>query len=193
MEEKFITQRRILVSLVICMCIIFTLNTYIENMPNSSVIFSDSSSQTFPLETCKCHRTIQLSSNNGTNVPSTTWSRDAYKRSSDQHVVAFSFYGDPATPHHKSKQYFAGIQDNLISMAQYLPGWTMRLYHNLTQENPLFQNLCNLACSNNQLDLCYVNQLPGSPFVDASRVFPMNWKFFPTIDEQVCIALLNLC
>ena len=192
MAEKSISQKRIPryhlpVSLVICMFIILMINTYIDTMPNYSVIFSDSSSQTFPLETCKCHRTINLSNNNGTNFSSTSCSREAYMRGSDQHVVAFSFYGDPATPHHKSKQYFAGIQDNLISMAQFYPGWTMRLYHDLTKENPLFQNLCTLACSNNQLDLCYVNQLPGSPFVDASRIFPMNWKFFPTIDEQVCI------
>ena len=190
MAEKPISQRRILVSLVLCMCIIFTLNTYIDTVPNSSVIFSDSSSQTFPLETCKCHRTIKLSSNNGTNFSSTSCSRDAYRRGSDQHIVAFSFYGDPATPHHKSKQYFAGIQDNLISMAQYYPDWTMRLYHDLTQDSPLFKNLCTLACSNNQLDLCYVNQLPGSPFVDASRIFPINWKFFPTIDEQVCVLVV---
>ena len=27
--------------------------------------------------------------------------------------------------------------------------------------------------------------LPGNPVKDASKVFPMNWRFFPTLDHQV--------
>ena len=178
------------VYIVISMCVLFTLNTYKDMVSHHSVMFSENnSSLTFPLETCKCHRTINVTANIRTNFSSTTCSEDAYKRGSDQHVVSFSFYGDPATPHHKSKQYFAGIQNNLDSLPQFYPGWTMRLYHDLTKEDPLLQDLCSLACSNNHLDLCYVRNLPGTPFQDASRVFPMNWKFFPVIDEQVSVML----
>lgn len=47
------------------------------------------------------------------------------------------------------------------------------------------QELCDLACNNSLLDLCYTKQLPGTPMVDAHKVFPMNWRFFPTLDPQV--------
>ena len=27
--------------------------------------------------------------------------------------------------------------------------------------------------------------LPGTPVTDASKIFAMNWRFFPTLDPQV--------
>ena len=45
--------------------------------------------------------------------------------------------------------------------------------------------LCDLACQNHHLDLCYVRSLPGAPVTDASKIFAMNWRFFPTLDPQV--------
>ena len=40
--------------------------------------------------------------------------------------------------------------------------------------------------------MCNVRQLPGVPKVDASEIFPMNWRFFPTLDPQVIISSCNL-
>jgi len=34
-------------------------------------------------------------------------------------------------------------------------------------------------------DICDARNLPGTPMIDASEVFPMNWRFFPTLDPQV--------
>merc|ERR1719391_1390928 len=62
----------------------------------------------------------------------------------------------------------------------------MRLYlDDLSLEASLFNDVCQLACSNNNLDLCYVRTLPGMPLVNASHIFPMLWRFFPTLDPQV--------
>ena len=49
----------------------------------------------------------------------------------------------------------------------------------------VLQILCDLACRNALLDICNVRQLPGTPQTDASNIFPMVWRFFPTIDRQV--------
>ena len=49
----------------------------------------------------------------------------------------------------------------------------------------ILQILCDLACRNALLDICNVRQLPGTPQMDASNIFPMVWRFFPTIDRQV--------
>ena len=45
--------------------------------------------------------------------------------------------------------------------------------------------LCNLACSEPNLDICNVANLPGSPIKDGSKMYAMNWRFFPTVDPQV--------
>ena len=46
-----------------------------------------------------------------------------------------------------------------------------------------------MACKNNFLDLCDAGRLPGSPMKDARKMFPMLWRFFPTLDPQVEVYL----
>jgi len=151
----------------------------------------------FKLEHCGCTRKIPsgppkvVVDKNGNerirDIPfnATTCSKDAFMRGSGQKVVGFSFYGDINTPKNKKKGYFEGIVGNLELMPTYYPGWIMRLYYDLDDKDPITQELCNLACENPNLDICNARRLPGTPEVDASRIFPMNWRFFPTLDEQV--------
>ena len=63
------------------------------------------------------------------------------------------------------------------------PGWIVRVYYDLEPGSSLHQYLCSLACSNPNLDICYVKNLPGQ--TDIRNVFAMNWRFFPTIDPSV--------
>ena len=65
----------------------------------------------------------------------------------------------------------------------------MRLYYDLDQSDELMGRLCELACNNSHLDLCYVRQLPGNPVRDASDIFPMTWRFLPPLDPQVSVFL----
>ena len=51
-------------------------------------------------------------------------------------------------------------------------------------------DLCQLACQYSNFDLCYIQERPGTPIHNASKVFAMNWRFFPTLDPQViCIFI----
>ena len=44
----------------------------------------------------------------------------------------------------------------------YGPGWTMRLYYQLEPSDlQLKEQLCQLACDNDHLDLCNIEKLPG--------------------------------
>ena len=62
----------------------------------------------------------------------------------------------------------------------------VRLYHDNGPGTHLRSYLCHIACRySHLLDLCYVRDLPGMPGVDMSDLFPMNWRFFPTLDPQV--------
>ena len=85
----------------------------------------------------------------------------------------------------KKKGYFEGIVGNLELIPKYYPGWIMRLYYDLDKNDPVLKDLCELACQDNNLDICDAKHLPGTPFKDASKVFAMNWRFFPTLDPQV--------
>jgi hypothetical protein len=59
----------------------------------------------------------------------------------------------------------------------------LRVYYDLTDDHPLMKDLCELACSDSNLDLCYVKKIPA--LGDISKVFPMNWRFVPLLDPQV--------
>jgi hypothetical protein len=70
-------------------------------------------------------------------------------------------------------------------MPKYYPGWIMRLYYDLDKTDPVLKDLCKLACNDPNIDICDAKHLPGTPFIDASKVFAMDWRFFPTLDPQV--------
>jgi len=74
---------------------------------------------------------------------------------------------------------------NLEDAFLYYSGWVMRLYFDMNEDPFVFNTFCNLSCQHDNLDLCDVRNLPGTPMVDAKKVFPMTWRFFPTLDPQV--------
>ena len=45
------------------------------------------------------------------------------------------------------------------------------------------KDLCDLACNDSNIDICYVRDIPM--LGDVSKVFAMNWRFFPMVDPQV--------
>ena len=68
----------------------------------------------------------------------------------------------------------------------------MRLYHDLAPSHPKSKVLCSLACEENRLDLCHVGEVWGNAVVkNASELFPMLWRFLPSLDNQVCIKSLE--
>ncbi len=148
------------------------------------------------MEHCNCIRTIPKTSSHRDylleklqqpiNLQNTTCSSDAFQRGPGQKVVAFSFYILKNPGERKSRDYFKGIQDNLKLMHYYYPGWIMRIYLDIDPKDIMMRKLCQVACGDNTLDLCNVRHLPGTPMVDARHIYPMNWRFFPTLDPQVC-------
>ena len=141
----------------------------------------------FKLEHCPCRRTIPRNTKTKiTEFSKTTCGFDAYQRGSQQKVVSYSFYGNPTSKEHKKRKYFAGIEENLKAIQSlYGKDWTMRLYVDLEKKDPLFSKLCKLACQNPSIDLCLAGSLPGTPIENAINLFPMLWRFFPTLDPQV--------
>lgn len=145
-----------------------------------------------PMEHCDCARSMTISQKKD-QVPfnKTTCGMDAFVRGSGQKVVSFSLYGDSSSDHWKKKAYFEGVRGNLELMRKYFPEWIMRIYFDLEPGDPVLKELCNLACHNDVLDLCHARKLPGTPIKDARKVFPMIWRFFPSLDLQVgCLKII---
>ena len=159
--------------------------------------------KSFKLELCDCTRTLVIplihltSIENSTTFQqqisfnSTTCGWSAYQRGNHQKIVGFSFYGNSNSSVRSAKQYFVGIEENLEKMTElYGEDWVMRLYYDLDpSDQQLMDQLCDLACTNNNIDLCNIRKLPGTPVKDATKIFAMNWRFFPTLDPQVDIYL----
>ena len=74
---------------------------------------------------------------------------------------------------------------NLELLPVYYTDWVMWVYTDLDKFDRRFEDLCSLACQNPNLDICDARNLPGTPLVDAAKVFPRNWRFFPSLDPQV--------
>ena len=113
-------------------------------------------------------------------------------RGKGQKVIAFSFYLTEDTARLNARSYFEGIKSNLNLMPKFYPGWIMRVYYNLDGRPEMLQELCQLACQNDQLDICDAGKLPGMPMEDARSVFPMIWRFFPTLDPQVTRKIVTV-
>ena len=136
---------------------------------------------------CGCERIIKSDDfgNEFTLFNQTTCSQDAYLRGKHQKIVSFSYFTPKDAEFGKKKGFYVGIKGNLQKMEQFYPGWIMRLYHNMDQNDPMLKDVCNLVCQNSNFDICDVKDLPGNPFTDGSKIFPTIWRFFPTLDPQV--------
>ena len=130
------------------------------------------------MSNCNCSRTLfHVEETNSVQFSDTTCGQDAFQRGSNQKVAAFSFYGNSSSDVHKARRYFDGIEENLhLLRSEYGADWVMRLYYDLDQSDELMGRLCELACNNSHLDLCYVRQLPGNPVRDASDIHPSIWR-----------------
>ena len=116
-----------------------------------------------------------------------------FQRGPNQKVIGFSFFdGDSFKMEHGegNRHFFDGILSNLKLIPQFYPGWIMRLYHDLNENDSRFKRLCEMACNYDYLDICNSKNLPGVPIKDASKIFGMDWRFFPVLDPQVIIFLL---
>jgi len=112
----------------------------------------------------------------------------AWRHGAGQHVVAFSFYGDPMLPHMVAKQYWLGLIRNLEGIPKtFGPKWRVRLYHDLREEDPLMGKLCHISKAHQILDLCPVSSV--SLLSNVPNIFPMLWRVLPTLDSQVSAVL----
>ena len=184
-----LTSRRLLIGVIflvnfgLVMQFIFKLNCQKELEITS--VFSS-----VELEDCYCVNNNRIKSqpskvsSERISYNETTCSHNAFARGFNQSVLAFSLYGEQTPKLEKERGYFEGIKANLDLLPVHYPGHTIRVYFSRISK-ATHKKLCELACKSKMIDLCDMAKLPGSPKKDATALFPMTWRFFPTLDPQV--------
>ena len=79
----------------------------------------------FELSDCGCQRTLNAKTYEASEaVPleSTACSVDAYHRGIGQNIVSYIFYGDINSTLHQHRDFFGGIEINLIDVRKFYPG-----------------------------------------------------------------------
>ena len=137
---------------------------------------------------CKCLQTIDNAITSEI-INSTTCSiESALKGKFNRKVISYSYY-ETNVPDTFNRTYFNGIKKSLHGIKNnFGGGWSMRLYVQLSKTSSLQRReLCHLACTYpDEFELCDVEHNPK--YGDISAIFPMNWRFFSTLDSQVDIA-----
>ena len=110
---------------------------------------------------CHCGIKTNLDFINDIHFNDTTCSYKSYLRGKGQKIIGFSYYGDSRSKHHQEKKYFEGIKNNLELLPKYYPNWIIRLYYDVSSDDPVLPKLCSLSCQNGHFDLCDIQRLPG--------------------------------
>ena len=108
---------------------------------------------------------------------------------SGQDVLSYTYYSPWRTSgsryNHNGRpsdgsaaRYAELLQYLAATIASLYPGWRMRIYHNVTDQQPnVIQRLCNLYCDHQHVDLCDTRRLPTVG--DLNHKFPVGrfWRF----------------
>eukprot|EP00096_Caligus_rogercresseyi_P009478 TRINITY_DN3231_c0_g2_i2.p1 TRINITY_DN3231_c0_g2~~TRINITY_DN3231_c0_g2_i2.p1 ORF type:complete len:350 (-),score=10.10 TRINITY_DN3231_c0_g2_i2:110-1159(-) len=142
---------------------------------------------------CDCYRDTKLSRSDR-NVFRTSSCPMSALRGSGQRILSYSFFDDPHTSDTLNRNFFKGIKENLDGIREQYNSHTfdlrgqkkgslfsMRVYFQLHSTSKNKKELCDLTCSEPQLDIC---EIPRS-----NKLFPMLWRYFPIGDKETDVLL----
>ena len=143
----------------------------------------------FRLQFCNCYRKFVKSKppekTSSIKFNETTCGKDAFQRGPGQKVIAYSYYEATRRLGNMNRKYFEGLEANIKLLDKAYPGWKIRLYTDVDPEGRKMKTICRLACTHESFDICYALKLPGNPMTNVINMFPMIWRFLPTLDPQV--------
>merc|ERR1712083_151206 len=131
----------------------------------------------------------------GSNVGVSSCNSQTTALGSGQKVLSFSFYS-PNRPFRlgtggrkiaeSSKKYYSLIGTIVGTARTMYPGWRVRIYRNVTRGNEeVWGKFCQYFCTEDILDLCDVNSLPGMDKWNSEKPHGMFWRMQPLGDPTV--------
>ncbi|XP_042209965.1 uncharacterized protein LOC121857798 isoform X2 [Homarus americanus] len=110
-----------------------------------------------------------------------------------QRVVSFSYYNPNSTTDIDSTHFMSylwPVRVLALKVATLYPGWVMRVYHNVTTDDYYGNSfLCKIYCSNDNVDLCLVTDLPGLGNLVQQQVVGGLWRLAVMGDPTVEVFL----
>jgi len=163
--------------------------------------FSDQDKVLLKIPECGCEKYVHRNPEirNPKHTPQNgTCSVETFSRGPGQKIIGFTFYEpikeekeigkENEEREDKSKRnYLDGIKDNLqLIKEKYGSDWIVRVYYHVKsydKDSPVMKQLCDLACSEPNLDLCDAQKNPR--LGNATLLYPLLWRFLPVIDVNV--------
>ena len=90
------------------------------------------------------------------------------------HLIRFRENGEP---NDTASRFFELLETLASSIAKMYPGWRMRIYHNVTEDDEVFPHLCQLFCSHSHVDTCDTRQLPSEGDLNTRYPVGRMWRF----------------
>ena len=98
--------------------------------------------------------------------------------------------------------YYSLIETIVSTARTMYPGWRVRIYHNVTRRNEevclslnvaaifalsqVWDKFCQYFCTEDILDLCDVNSLPGMDDWNSDKPHGMFWRMQVKISPTLC-------
>ncbi|XP_042236610.1 uncharacterized protein LOC121875922 [Homarus americanus] len=123
------------------------------------------------MDLCSCRKITQVTNctfQMNKISETSTCSSWAKLRGPGQKVVSYSLFGKFPS------NYSFGMEQQLPRVSEVYPGWVVRLYLDLSQQQQKSW-ACALACKHPHLDICDVHDLPG--LGDVSNTVGTAWRF----------------
>ncbi|KAL7644100.1 UNVERIFIED_CONTAM: hypothetical protein RMT77_004923 [Armadillidium vulgare] len=142
---------------------------------------------------CNCIRRYRKDRyENESSLLQSTCSDFSTRRGNGQLVISYSYYSKDNNIKKGSRdalRYLEALRDRVSEAKSIYPDWIIRIYTDVTRSNGYAtQVLCDVYCSDDQVDLCDVSNLPiiGSTYRNYNGMF---WRFLPLGDPTVHIFL----
>ena len=102
---------------------------------------------------------------------------------SGQNVLSYTYF-TPWSSKLKdgnSDQYYMLLEPLAVNISKLYPGWRMRIYHNITEDDEVFPHMCDLYCNHPHVDTCDMRLHPTEG--DLQERFPagMMWRFLVSL------------
>ena len=103
-------------------------------------------------------------------------------RGKHQKVITYSLYGN-ANSTSIFKRYYSLLTNISLTAEKVYPGWIIRIYHNISESDEAYSQLCDVYCRSSNVDLCSLPDLMGrvnstASIIDAAHIGNLNPRMF---------------
>lgn len=143
---------RLFAIVVLCIYVLYV------QLEASETIFGTSRGAVFNSSLCGCSKQM-FGRTLKPNKSEFYWcSEESFARGYNQKVVTYALFGNAANSS-TFKRYYSLLENISLSVQNYYPEYSIRIYHNIEEQDEGYKSLCNIFCSFSNVDLCSVNTL----------------------------------